>query len=170
MNETIIEFDNKKRLKLALFGLLLTIAALAFAYYIFFVAEKIRIFPGALMLTLGGLGCYCLIGGVKSLFVKDRTGLILNANGIRYNGTPVGIKAGTVKWTAIKSVSTGMAHGIHFVFLKLHHPENYLQQFSPQVQQHVLENGIAVSADQLSLDFNTLKKLIEEYYERYKGQ
>lgn len=53
MNETIIEFDNKKRLKLALFGLLLTIAALAFAYYIFFVAEKIRIFPEALMLTLG---------------------------------------------------------------------------------------------------------------------
>lgn len=95
MNETIIEFDNKKRLKLALFGLLMTIAALAFAYYIFFVAEKIRIFHGALMLTLGGLGCYCLIGGIKALFNKDRTGLLLNADGIRYNGTPVGIKVGT---------------------------------------------------------------------------
>jgi hypothetical protein len=120
------------------------------------------------MLTLGALGCYCLISGVKSLFAKDRTGLILNANGIRYNGTPVGIKLGTVKWTAIQSVSTGMAHGVHFVFMKLHHPKNYIEHFSPQVQQHVLENGIAVSADQLSLDFNTLKKLIEEYYERYK--
>lgn len=119
MNETIIEFDNKKRLKLALFGFLMTIAALAFAYYIFFVAEKIRIFPGALMLTLGGLGCYCLIGIIKALFNKDRTGLLLNADGIRYNGTPVGIKVGTVKWTAIQSVSTGMAHGVHFVFLKL---------------------------------------------------
>ncbi|MGE8427923.1 MAG: hypothetical protein ACN6O7_08600 [Sphingobacterium sp.] len=100
MNETIIEFDNKKRLKLALFGLLMTIAALAFAYYIFFVAEKIRIFPGALMLTLGG----------------------------------------------------------------------YIQQLAPQEQQHVLDNGLAISADQLSLHFNELKKLIEEYYEWYKRQ
>jgi len=168
MNETIIEFDNKKRLKLALFGLLMTIAALAFAYYIFFVAEKIRIFPGSLMLTLGGLGCYCLIGGIKALFNKDRTGLLLNADGIRDNGTPVGIKAGTVKWTAIQSVSTGMAHGVHFVFLKLHNPENYIQQFAPQVQQHVLENGITISSDQLSLDFNELKNLIESYYQRYQ--
>ncbi len=168
MNETIIEFDNKKRLKLALFGLLMTIAALAFAYYIFFVAEKIRIFPGSLMLTLGGLGCYCLIGGIKALFNKDRTGLLLNADGIRYNGTPVGIKVGTVKWTAIQSVSTGMAHGVHFVFLKLHNPENYIQQFAPQVQQHVLENGITISSDQLSLDFNELKNLIESYYQRYQ--
>ena len=167
MNETIIEFDNKKRLKLALFGLLMTIAALAFAYYIFFVAEKIRIFPGSLMLTLGGLGCYCLIGGIKALFNKNRTGLLLNADGIRYNGTPVGIKVGTVKWTAIQSVSTGMAHGVHFVFLKLHNPENYIQQFAP-VQQHLLENGIAISSDQLSLDFNELKNLIESYYQRYQ--
>ncbi|HAT92665.1 MAG TPA: hypothetical protein DCS36_09765 [Sphingobacterium sp.] len=168
MNETIIEFDNKKRLKLALFGLLMTIAALAFAYYIFFVAEKIRIFPGSLMLTLGGLGCYCLIGGIKALFNKNRTGLLLNADGIRYNGTPVGIKVGTVKWTAIQSVSTGMAHGVHFVFLKLHNPENYIQQFAPQVQQHLIENGIAISSDQLSLDFNELKNLIESYYQRYQ--
>jgi hypothetical protein len=78
------------------------------------------------------------------------------------------IKVGTVKWTAIQSVSTGMAHGVHFVFLKLHNPENYIQQFAPQVQQHLLENGIAISADQLSLDFNELKNLIESYYQRYQ--
>jgi len=168
MNETIIEFDNKKRLKLAVFGVILTIAALAFAYYIFFVAEKIRIAPGTMMLMLGGLGCYCLIGGIKSLLDKDRTGLILNAEGIRYISTPVGIQAGTVKWEAIQSVSTGMAHGTTFISLKLRNPENYIQQLSPQVQNHVIENGIAVSADQLSIDFNALKKLIEAYYQQYQ--
>jgi hypothetical protein len=168
MNETIIEFDNKKRSKSILFAVVFTIIPLIFAYYIFFVAEKISIVHGTMMLVLTGLGCYCLIGGVKSLFDKDRTGLLLNANGILYKGTPVGIKAGTVKWSAIQSVSTGRVHGINFVFLKLHNPENYIQQFSPQVQQYVLENGIAISADQLSLDFNELKKLIEEYYEIYK--
>lgn len=168
MNETKIEFDTKKRLKLVLFGLIITVVALAFAYYIFFVAAKISIGHGAMMLTLGGLGCYCLIGGIKSFNNKDQVGLLLNADGILYNGTPVGIKVGLIKWLAIQSVSTGNAHGVNFVFLKLKSPENVIKMLSPQVQKHVIENGIAVSADQLSLDFIGLKKLIEEYYERYK--
>jgi len=168
MNETIIEFDNKKRLKLVLLGAVFSVAALAFAYYIFFVAEKIRIAHGTMMLMLGCLGIFFIISGLKSLFDKDRVGLILNATGIHYKGTPVGRKIGAVKWTAIQSISTGMAHGVQFVFLKLHHPENHIEQLSSQVQQHVIANGIAVSVDQLSIDFNELKNLIEEYYQGYR--
>lgn len=168
MNETIIEFDGKKRLKLVVFGIVLTIAALAFAYYIFFVAEKIRIAHGTMMLMLGCLGCYGLIASLKSLLDKDRTGLVLNAEGIQYKGTPVGRNIGVIKWTAIQSISTGIVHGGHFVFLKLHHPENHIQQLPSQVQQLIISNGVAVSADQLALDFNELKNLIEQYYQRYQ--
>ncbi|MDF2478516.1 MAG: hypothetical protein K0S24_3999 [Sphingobacterium sp.] len=97
MNETIIEFDNKKRLKLVLLGAVFTAATLAFACYIFFVAEKIRIAQGTMMLMLGCLGIFFIIAGLKNLFDKDRVGLILNAAGIQYKGTAVGRKIGAVK-------------------------------------------------------------------------
>ncbi|MGE8380755.1 MAG: hypothetical protein ACN6PN_20470, partial [Sphingobacterium sp.] len=63
MNETIIEFDSKKRLKLVVFGVVFTVATLAFAYYIFFVAQRINITFGTLMFMMGCLGCYGLISG-----------------------------------------------------------------------------------------------------------
>lgn len=67
------------------------------------------------------------------------------------------------------SISIGIAHGVHFVFLKLDHPESHIQQLSPELQQHVIANGVVASADELSLDFNELKNLIEEYYHRYRS-
>jgi hypothetical protein len=53
--------------------------------------------------------------------------------------------------------------------LKLDHPKSHIQQLSPELQQHVIANGVVASADELSLDFNELKNLIEEYYHRYRS-
>ncbi len=167
MNETIVTFDSKKRLKLVLYGLVITVLAALFAYYIFFVAEKIRLFHGILMFVMSYLGFCFLFAGIKSLFDNDRIGLLLDAEGIRYKGTPIGKKIGIVKWNAIQSLSTGAVHGVNFVFLKLRNPEDYMHDLPPQLQQHVTTNGIVVSDDQLSLDFNELQKLIEEYHQWY---
>ncbi|PUV25348.1 STM3941 family protein [Sphingobacterium athyrii] len=168
MNEIIIEFDNKKRLKLVCLGVVFTVAALAFAYYIFFVAEKIRIAHGTMMLMLGCLGIYFIIVGLKSLFDKDRTGLILNSDGIHFKGTPLGKAIGLIKWNAVQSVSEGIAHRSPFVSLKLQNPEDHIQNLSSQLQQFVISNGIAVTADQLAVDFNELKSLIADYHQRYR--
>ena len=168
MNETIIEFDNKKRLKLLVFGIVFTIAALTFAYYIFFVAQRINITFGTLMLMMGCLGCYGLISGTKSMFDKDRTGLILNADGIHFKGTALGTAIGLIKWTAVQSVSEGVAHRAPFVALKLRDPEGHIQNLSSQLQQFVISNGLVVTADQLSVDFNELKNLITDYHQQYR--
>lgn len=168
MNETIIEFDSKKRLKLVVFGIVFTVATLTFAYYIFFVAQRINITFGTLMFMMGCLGCYGLISGTKSMFDKDRTGLILNADGIHFRGTPLGKEIGLIKWTAVQSVSEGVAHRAPFVSLKLRNPEDHIQNLSSQLQQFVVSNGIAVTADQLSVNFYELKNLIADYHQRYR--
>lgn len=167
MNETIIEFDSKKRQKLLLFGIIFTLATLTFAYYIFFVAQRINITFGTLMLMMGCLACYGLIIGTKSMFDKDRAGLILNADGILFRGTPLGKAIGLIKWTAVQSVSEGVAHRAPFISLKLRNPEGHIQNLSSQLQQFVISNGLVVTADQLAVDFYELKNLIIDYHQQY---
>ncbi|ULT25505.1 hypothetical protein KUH03_00320 [Sphingobacterium sp. E70] len=68
----------------------------------------------------------------------------------------------------MQSVSEGVAHRAPFISLKLRNPEDHFQNLSSQLQQFVISNGIAVTADQLSVDFYELKNLIADYHQRYR--
>lgn len=164
MNETIIEFNNKKRLIKLSFGIIITLACLFCAYYMIVIDTKIRLYPAAMMLGLGGIGIYLSVMATKDILKKEDAGLILNSEGILFKGTPAAREIGLVRWTAIQSLSIGKVHGASFIFLKLQNPDDYIQNLSAQVQNIIRTNGMAVSADELSIDFNELKSQIERYY------
>ncbi|RQO30770.1 hypothetical protein DBR32_08580 [Taibaiella sp. KBW10] len=164
MKETIINFDNKKRGKTLIFGIALVVASLLFVYYLVAFAPKIEIYYLLLFLLCAGMGTYMLIVGIKNYRDKDRSGLILNAEGLVFKGTPVARKIGLVKWADITSLSTGKVFGSSFVFLKLKNPEQYLQQVAPQIQKSILAHGLGVTDNELDIDFAGLQNLLEQYY------
>ncbi|SHG18961.1 STM3941 family protein [Pedobacter caeni] len=167
MNETIIEFNNKKRLIHLFLGVIITLVCLFSAYYMIAIATKIRLFPAAMMLMLGGMGIYFSVIAVKDMLKKEHAGLILNSEGILFKGTSAAREIGLVKWSAIQSVSLGKAYGASFIFLKLQRPDDYIQNLPAQVQNMIRTNGMAVSAGELSTDLNKLKDHIDQYYRQF---
>lgn len=167
MNETIIEFNNKKRLKNLSIGIIISLVCLFSAYYMIAIATKIRLFPAAMMLLLGGIGIYFSVIAIKDILKKEHAGLILNSQGILFKGTSAAREIGLVKWSAIQSVSIGKAYGTSFILLKLQRPDDYIQNLPAQVQNRIRTNGMVVSADELSTDLNKLKNHIDEYYRQF---
>ncbi|WP_343536122.1 STM3941 family protein [Sphingobacterium thalpophilum] len=168
MKERVIKFDKKKRIKNLLVGFIFTIAALCFSYYIFFIADKIRLYHGLMTAMLGALGIYVVVKAAKELGNGDSIGLILDAEGITYKATPLGKQVGLLRWSSIESLRTEKRHGIHFVFLKLRDARRDIPALGPALYQNVETNGIPVSADQLAIGFEELAQLIAQYHQRYR--
>ena len=168
MKETVVNFDNKKRVKTMLSGVLLIIACLAFAYLMVAVASRIRIFHVLGMIVCAGFGVFMLIGGIRSMRDKDKAGLILSSAGIDFKGTPNARKIGQIAWKDITSLSVGNAYGSSFVFLKLQNPDKYIRKISPQLRQNIISQGVGITNNELSIDFEEMKNLIEKYYHQFK--
>lgn len=168
MKETIIPFDNSKRGKLILFAVLLFIASSLFAYYMVFQAQKIQVTSAILMLLCAVAGICMVVAGLKSVASKDKTGLILNADGVIFKGTPVARKIGLIRWADIQSLAVGKVYNSSFIFLKLKNPDIYLQDISGQVRQNIITMGVGITNDQLSIDFKELKGLIEQYHSQFR--
>lgn len=168
MNETIINFDRKKRGRILLFGIALTIVALAFVYYMVAVAATIKIYYVLLFLLLAGMSIYMLVIGIGNMMDKDKSGLVLNEEGNVFKGTPVARKIGFIKWADIESLATEKVYSSSFVFLKLSEPKKYLQNISIQVQTNIITQGVGITNNELTIEFSELKNLIEQYYHQFQ--
>jgi hypothetical protein len=168
MNETVINFDSKKRSRILLFGIAMTIAALVFVYYMVVIAAVIKIYYVLLFLLLAGMSIYMLVAGIRDKMDKDKSGLVLNEEGIVFKGTPVARKIGFIKWADVESLATGKVYGSSFIFLKLSDPKKYLQHISAQVQANIITQGVGITNNELTIEFSELKSLIEQYYYQFQ--
>ena len=171
MNEKIIEFNTKKQIKILFLGGIVIVFCLFILYNMIFVAPKIKIFYVIGMLLISSTATYYLILALKSIFSKDKRGLILNSNGIYFKGTSNGSKIGQINWTDIKSLQTGKIYGSNFVTLKLFNAEKYIQNLDIDLKskEYIINNGVVITNDELSINFEEMKILITKYYNESKG-
>ncbi len=169
MEETIVNFSNKKRIKLLFGGMALVIASLAFIYFMVNISKKIGVPTLCATVILALFGVFMMAVTVKNMVSKDQAGLILNSGGIIFKGTPAARKIGQISWTDIESLSVGTVYNDPLVFLKLSNPEKYTHAVSPkQAQQDIASRGVGVGSSELSIGFDELKNLIEQYYHKYR--
>jgi len=168
MKEITVNFDKKKRIKILLFGALIVLVCLTAAYCMVSFSEKIRIYPVLGMIVCAVFGVFMIFGSVKNLLKKNDVGLILNSAGIIFKGTPNARKVGNIAWNDIESISVGTAYSSPFIFLKLLNPEKYCTNISPQFRQNIIDNGVGITNDELSIEFDDMKNLISQYFNHYK--
>jgi len=168
MKEITVNFNTKKRIKLLLFGALMVLASLAITYCMVSFSEKIRIYPILMMIMVAGFGVFMIFGSVKNLLKKNDVGLLLNSAGIIFKGTPNARKVGNIAWSDIESIRIGTMYSSHFVFLKLLNPEKYCANISPQFRKNIIDNGVGITNDELSIEFDEMKNLIMQYFNHYK--
>lgn len=168
MKEQIIEFNTKKQIKILILGAIIIAFCLFFLYNMIFVAPKIKIFYVLGMLLIASTATYYLVLALKSILSKDKIGLILNSTGIHFKGTSNGSKIGQINWTDIKSLGTAKAYKSNFIVLKLYNPENYIQNLDARSKEFTINNGVFITNDELSINFEEMKILITEYFNRNK--
>jgi len=168
MKEITVNFDKKKRIKILLFGALIVLVCLTAAYCMVSFSEKIRIYPILMMIMVAGFGVFMIFGSVKNLLKKNDVGLLLNSAGIIFKGTPNARKVGNIAWSDIESIRVGTMYSSHFIFLKLLNPEKYCTNISPQFRQNIIDNGVGITNDELSIEFDEMKDLIMQYFNHYK--
>ena len=169
MKEITVNFNTKKRIKILLFGVLIVLASLAITYCMVSFSEKIRIYHTLMMMIMvAGFGVFMIFGSAKNLLKKNDVGLILNSAGIIFKGTPNARKVGNIAWSDIESIHVGTMYSSHFVFLKLLNPEKYCANISPQFRKNIIDNGVGITNDELSIEFDEMKNLIEQYFNHYK--
>ncbi len=164
MNQTVIPFDTKKRLKNLLLGIVLLAGGAIFTYYDLFVADRIEVIYAALSIMVTVAALIMIVIAVRDLLRKDKAGLILDAEGISFRGTPVGRKAGHIAWRDIIEITEGKVSKEKFLFLKLADPSKYLNAVSATPRKIPEERGVPVGNSELEISFREMRELIERYY------
>ena len=168
MNELKIEYNRKKRIKILFLGLAILIVSIIMLYFMIFEDSKIKIFYIAMILLVTGTSIYFIISGIKNIFNKDNTGLILNSEGFYFKGTENARKIGFVNWKDVESTATMKVYKTDQIGLKLLNCEKYIQNLNNVSKEFTLKNGMYISSDELSIDFEELEQLIGKYYNDYK--
>lgn len=167
MNKKAVLFNNKKRIKLFVLGLLIVLFDGAMLY-ISLQSTVIRI---AYVLAFAGLllaGLMLVIVQMRRITSKERLGLALDSNGFDFKGTSIGKAVGKISWCDIEAIQANTAYGRQQLFVKLIKPEPYVDKISnTQIRKLILKEGLPLNADELDIDFHEMETCMMEYYHRY---
>ena len=166
MNETIIEYDNKKLTKSILLGILLIVASVFFLYLMVFITRRISLPFAAVCVVLFFMSFYLIYKAIKQIRSKDRIGLILNDEGCFLKLSKVGI----VSWNDVSSIYLKRVNGTKQVFLRLVNPDRYVnrKEVNQALKKFIIEYGVAIPSSDLSINIDELHNLIEKYFESSK--
>lgn len=167
MQETIIKFNTKKQIKTLLIGIVLFICSLGFLYHILFISDKIKIFYLGIFLVIAIASIWMIFAQIKVMLAKDKTAIMLNANGILSKVTPNGKKIGFIPWEDVSELRKVNAHRSEFVAVVTPNKEKYLAKLNSEIEKKsLLEENIAlyISADAVDVSFEELSQLIMKYF------
>jgi hypothetical protein len=169
-NQTIIPFDNKKRLKTLFWGIALAVAIILSLVYMLFMSKTIFLYYVVMFTVFFVLSIYFIISGIKALTDKNEAGLILDANGIHSRTTPIGKKLGVISWTDIDRLTPISVYGSKFVAVSVKDKAKFLPLLTSLEQKQLDKTGAAIniSDNELTIGFDELYKLLDNYYSTYK--
>lgn len=170
MDEIIVNFDNKKRIKLLIIGGFVLIGIAAMALFLIFVPNTIYIFPILFSIVAFVFGLVVFFIFLKNIFSNNRNGLVLSNKGIIFNGTPNGKKIGKILWKDVEYINIKKMYNSDFIFLKLNSLtlDRYLINLGIHGRNDVINNGVGITNDELDIEFNKMRGLIEAYFIKYK--
>lgn len=106
-------------------------------------------------ILFGGTVLFAIIQLIRTIN-QPKTGLELDAEGIRFNGSKLGRKIGKISWQDIRAVQTGTADGKKQLLVKLLHRHT-----------SVGYQGLPIHAKALDINFYEMEALILLFYHRY---
>ncbi|WDF56093.1 STM3941 family protein [Mucilaginibacter sp. KACC 22063] len=170
MAETVIEYDNKKRVKL-LIGFLIggLVLLAAFAYLLFF-SEKIYIYYVLLSLALSVLCFFAVFTVIKQLLDKDQTALLINDDGILSRVTLDGRKVGFIPWSDVNEVAVIVAYKNRAVAIKVKDKDKYLPKLANKTKDNLLaREGIVVNIpdDETKISLDEIHDIVKSYFVKY---
>ena len=170
--ETIIYFNDKKRLKSLLMGVGITLVAAAFLYFIIFVDNKLRITYLLFFGLLFFAGLYILFIGIKEILEKDKRALIFSNEGILSRETQNARKIGLVPWSDISSLSVINLYKQRYVSLIAKDKSKYLGILKGPAAKQLNEQGVIIniSSDETDTSFEDLYKLVESYFNKQQRE
>ena len=167
MQDILIKYNTKKRVKLFVIGICISLLGGILTYVIIH-SNKIAISYLLAFALIGISGIIISFVQVLNMLKKDQVGLFLNNIGILFKGTSMGRSIGTIKWEDITSIKSEKAFGTQQLFLRLKD-----DAITPALKKNktfysVLENhGFPVNATELDVDFHKMEALIIQYYHHY---
>lgn len=167
--ETIIQRSTKKNFKLLLVNIFLLVISLVIIYTMLFVSQRIYIY-------LLGIFCVISVGSTIGIYIsakrylqKDKTGLILNEEGLVFRIAPAIKKIGLIRWNDIESTYSTNFMRTQCVFLRMKDLNKYVQNgLSKQTIAHFEKNGIPINSDELEISFTEMESLIIKYLKKYQ--
>ena len=160
---TTINFDNSKRRKNIFIGVGLMFLCAVFIGLIAS-AEVIKIFYLAIFVVIFVIIAVLLIKVVGEINSKDQVGLVLNREGITFNGTSAAKKIGKIYWSDIENFQLKEAYGTKQLYLKFRNPQKYIKE---QSKIELANHGVFLNATELNLSFEELTSLITNYLNKY---
>ena len=160
---TTINFDNSKRRKNIIIGVGLMFLCAVFIGLIVS-ADVIKIFYLAIFVVIFVTIAVLLIKVVREINSKDQVGLVLNREGITFNGTIAAKKIGKIHWTDIESLELKEVYRTKQLYLKLKNPQKYIKEIS---KIELVNNGLFINATELNLSFEELTNLTAKYLNKY---
>ena len=153
MRRKVIHFNSKrhnKYLLLTAVAVLITGTTAYFALHGGFPAYAV------MACTLFAATLLFAIMQVIRTFTLPKTGLELDAEGIRFNGSKLGRKAGKIQWRDIQAVQTSTTDGKKQLLVKFF-----------QTQTGMGRKGLPIHAKALDINFYEMETLVLHYYHRY---
>ena len=153
MRRKVIHFNTKRRNK----HLLLTaVAVLITGTTAYFALHGDGPVYAVMACTLVVATLLLAIMQVIRTITRPKTGLELDAEGIRFNGSKLGRKAGKIRWRDIQAVQTSTTDGKKQLLVKFF-----------QTQTGMGRKGLPIHAKALDINFYEMETLVLHYYHRY---
>ena len=150
-------------------GLAVIAGLAALEYFLVFVSTTIYvvyIFILA-MIIVGGLVFLAI--SLRDMLRPDKTGLVVNSDGVKFNATKLGRQVGLVEWADIDHLSIGKMHGGDFMFLALADSAKYEARATEPSRETLRTAGLPVSHSELKLTFPELNDLLSRAFREAKG-
>ena len=160
---TTIDFDNSKRKKIIIYGIIIIIFCAVFISLIIS-ADVIKIFYLAMFILILVITVVVLFKSAREMNSNDQVGLVLNPMGITFNGTNSAKKIGQVSWIDIENLEVKEVYKTKQLYLKLKKPQKYIKEIS---KIELVNIGIFINATELKISFEELTGLITKYLDKY---
>ena len=160
---TTIDFDNSKRKKIIIYGIIIIIFCAVFIALIIS-ADVIKIFYLAMFILILVITAVMLFKSAREMNSKDQVGLVLNQEGITFNGTSAAKKIGQISWADIENLEVKEVYKTKQLYLKLKNPQKHIKEIS---KIELVNNGIFINATELKISFEELTGLITKYLDKY---
>lgn len=161
--EVVINYDNKKRKKIILYGFLLAIFSAIFIFIIA-TASVVKIFYLTMFIIIFGACLFFIFKTIKEMNSRDQVGLILNQSWLKFNGTVSGKRAGEISWIDIEAVENHEAYSTKQLYLKLKNPSKYIHEVS---KIELANKGVFINSSELQISAEELEKLVRDSFAKY---